>query len=80
MTFADVMLRALVYIGLNGQFAVTGTFDSEFVGAGVAGAPVYATGRVVRETNSMVFLQAQLEQNGEAIFAFSSAMKKITPR
>jgi uncharacterized protein (TIGR00369 family) len=80
MTFADVMLGALVYIGLNGQFAVTVTFNSEFVGAGVAGTPVYATGRVVRETNSMVFLQAQLEQNGQAIFAFSSAMKKITPR
>jgi hypothetical protein len=38
-----------------GQFAVTVTFNSKFVGAGVAGSPVYATGRVVRETTSMVF-------------------------
>lgn len=80
MTFADATLGALIYIGLNGQFAVTVTFNSEFVGSGIAGAPVYATGRVVRETKSMVFLQAQLEQNDQPIFAFSSAMKKITPR
>lgn len=80
MTFADAMLGALVYIGPNDQFAVTVTFNSEFVGAGVAGTPVHATGHVVGQTTSMVFLQAQLEQNGQAIFAFSSAMKKIIPR
>ena len=79
MTFADAMLGALVYLGLNNQFAVTVTFNSEFVGAGVAGVPVYGTGRIVRETNSMVFLQAQLEQDNRPVLAFSSAMKKITP-
>jgi hypothetical protein len=41
--------------------------------------PVCATGRVARETKSMVFLQAQLEQAGQPIFAFSSAMQKLTP-
>lgn len=79
MTFADAMLGALVYLGLNNQFAVTVTFNTEFVGSGAAGAPIYGTGRIVRETKSMVFLQAQLEQNDQPILAFSSAMKKITP-
>ena len=39
MTFADAMLGALVYLGLNNQFAVTVTFNTEFVGTGTTGAP-----------------------------------------
>ena len=80
MSFADAMLGALAFINLNGQFVVTVTFNSEFVGAGTVGMPIYATGRIVRETKSMVFVQAQLEQNEQPILAFSSTMKKITPR
>lgn len=44
------------------------------------GTPIYATGRIVRETKSMVFVQGQLEQNGHPILGFSSAAKKLTPR
>lgn len=63
MSFADTMLRALAYIGLNGQLVVTVTFNCEFVGAGVAGTPIHATGRIVRDTKSMVFVRAELEQS-----------------
>ncbi|MEQ1873723.1 MAG: PaaI family thioesterase [Ilumatobacteraceae bacterium] len=80
MSFADAMLGALVYITSNGQFAVTVTFNCEFVGAGVAGTPIHATGRVVRDTKSMVFVQAELQQNAQPILTFSSVAKKITPR
>ena len=71
MTFADSMLGAIVYNALNGQMTLTVTFNSEFVGAGVTGSPIYATGRVVRETRSMAFVQAQLDQNDQPILAFS---------
>jgi uncharacterized protein (TIGR00369 family) len=81
MTFADAAAGAVTYFGTDGQVsAVTVAFNSEFMGAGVAGTPIYATGRVVRETKSMVFVQGQLEQNGQPILGFSSAAKKLTPR
>ncbi len=80
MTFADFSLFALAHEALKGQHAVTVTFNSELVGAGVAGVPVYAEGRIVRETKSMVFLQGTLEQDGQPIMAFSGTLKKIRPR
>ena len=80
MSFADTMLGALAHLGLNGQLIVTVTFNCEFVGAAVAGTPIHATGRIVRDTKSMVFVQAELEQNAQPILTFSSVAKKITPR
>ncbi|MDX2233113.1 MAG: PaaI family thioesterase [Hyphomonadaceae bacterium] len=80
MTFADFSLFALAHDVLQGQHAVTVTFNSELMGAGVLGAPVYAEGRVLRETKSMVFVQGRLEQNGQPIMAFSGTLKKIRPR
>lgn len=43
-------------------------------------SPIFATGRIVRETKSMVFVQGQLEQNGQTILGYSSVAKKLTPR
>ena len=80
MSFADATLGALLYIELNGQFAVTVTLNSEFVGAGVVGSPINATGRIVRDTKSLAFVHGHLEQDDKPIFMFSSVMKKITPR
>ena len=80
MTFADAMLGALVYSQLDDQYSVTVTFNSEFLGPGAATRPIYASGRVIRETGSMVFVQALLEQDGQPILAFSSTLKKVTPR
>lgn len=77
MTFADFSLFALAHGTLNGQHAVTVTFNSELAGAGVAGAPIYAEGRVMRETRSLVFLQGWLEQNGAPIMTFSGVLKKL---
>ena len=80
MTFADFALFALAHTTLKGPHAVTVTFNCELAGAGVAGSPIYAEGRVVRETKSMVFLQGLLEQNGAPILTFSGVLKKLRPR
>jgi uncharacterized protein (TIGR00369 family) len=77
MTLADFALFALAHDTLQGVHAVTVTFNSELVGAGVAGAPVYADGAVVRDTRSLVFVQGRLEQNGAAIMTFSGVLKKL---
>ena len=79
LTFADAMAGSLVHLTLDGQWAVTVTLNSEFMGAGVSGTLIEATGRVVRATKSMVFVQGHLEQNGQPILAFSSVLKKVTP-
>ncbi len=80
MTFADFALFALAHTTLKGQHAVTVTFNCELAGAGVAGSPIYAEGRVVRETRSMVFMQGILEQDGAPILTFSGVLKKLKPR
>ena len=79
LTFADKMSASLVHLTLDGQFAVTVTLNTEFMGAGVSGALIEGTGRVVRATKSMVFVQGHLEQNGQPILTFSSVLKKVTP-
>ena len=77
VTFADAMAASLVHLTLDGQYAVTVTLNSEFMGAGVSGTLIEAAGRVVRATKSMVFVQGQLEQSGQPILAFSSVLKKV---
>jgi uncharacterized protein (TIGR00369 family) len=79
VTFADAAASGLAHMAADGP-TVTVAFNCEFLGAGVAGAPIYGTGRVARETKSMVFVQGQLDQNEQAILAFSSVAKKLTPR
>ena len=80
MTFADALLGALVYDDLHGQFAVTVTFNSEFLAGGVEGARIDGHGRVLRHTRSMAFAQGVLEQDGGAILGFSGTLKKLAPR
>lgn len=80
MSFADTTIGAILYMMLEGQYAVTVTLNSEFVGAGVVGSTIYASGRIVRDTKSLAFVHGQLDQDDKPIFTFSSVMKKITPR
>jgi uncharacterized protein (TIGR00369 family) len=77
MSFADFALFGLAHEELRGAFAVTVTFNAEFVGAGVAGEIVEAVGRVVKQTKSLVFVQGMLQQGGHPILAFSGTLKKI---
>jgi len=80
MTFADFALFAFAHETLKGQHAVTVTLSCELMGAGAEGSAIYAEGRVVRETRSMVFLQGVLEQDGAPIMSFSGVLKKLKPR
>ena len=80
VAFADSLVGALIYYSGIDQVALTVTLNCEFVGAGVVGVPVYGTGRVVRATKSMVFVQGQLDQSDEPILLFSSVWRKITTR
>ncbi|KAF0181278.1 MAG: thioesterase family protein [Alphaproteobacteria bacterium] len=77
MSFADFALFGLSHEALKGAFAVTVTFNAEFVGAGAPGAMVEAEGRVVKQTKSLVFVQGVLSQGGQPILAFSGTLKKI---
>jgi uncharacterized protein (TIGR00369 family) len=79
LTFADSMAASIVHLTLNGQNSVTVTLNAEFVGVGGPDAPIEATGRVVRASASMVFVQGLLEQSDQPILAFSSALKKTAP-
>jgi acyl-coenzyme A thioesterase PaaI-like protein len=74
------VVGALIYFAGIHQVALSVTLNSEFVGAGALGVPVYGTGRVVRDTKSMVFVQGQLDQEDQPILVFSSVARKITPR
>lgn len=80
VAFADSVVGALIFFAGIDQVALSVTLNTEFVGAGVLGLPVYGTGRVVRETRSMVFVQGQLDQEHQPILMFSSVARKITPR
>lgn len=77
MTFADFSLFAIAHAVLDGQHAVTVTLNCELAGAGTLDGPVYAEGRVARQTKSLVFVQGWLEQNGATIATFSGVLKKI---
>lgn len=80
VAFADSLVGALIYYSGIDQVALTVTLNCEFLGAGVVGVPVYGTGRLVRETKSMVFVHGQLDQSDEPILLFSSVCRKITKR
>jgi acyl-coenzyme A thioesterase 13 len=77
MSFADFALFGLAHEELKGAFAVTVTFNAEFVGAGAPAEIVIAEGRVVKQTRSLVFVQGVLSQGDAPILAFSGTLKKI---
>jgi uncharacterized protein (TIGR00369 family) len=81
MSFADFALFGLAWPVLkDGTHAVTVGFNADFVGAAHAFSPVYARGEVIRNTRSLIFVQARLEQDNKPVLAFSGTLKKITPK
>lgn len=77
MSFADFALFGIAHQVLQDTFAVTVTFNAEFVGAGREGEVIEAHGRVIRATKSLVFVQGTLVQGGDTLLAFSGTLKKI---
>ncbi len=82
MTFADYSLFIFAKPALTNASAVTVTFSSEFVGAGLEGDFVEAEGEIVRETGSLIFTRGTIftrREGGEVVtlLTFSGVLKKL---
>ncbi len=83
MTFADYCLFVFAKPVLEGSMAVTVSFSSEFVGAGLAGDFVQGVGEIVEATGSLVFVRGMIytERDGNEhpviLLNFSGILKKI---
>lgn len=80
MSFADFALFAIAHKALEGAHAVTLTCNSEFVGAGSLDGVVEATGEVIRDTRSVIFVRGVVTQSGRPLLSFSGTLKKIARR
>jgi acyl-coenzyme A thioesterase 13 len=80
MSFADFALFAISYKTLQTTQAVTVTCACEFLSAGSADDSIEATGEVLRETRSLVFVRGLVTQVSRPLLAFSGTLKKIAPR
>ena len=79
MTFADYALFAHTAHVRTGPY-VTVQFESQFIGAGVAGIPLYSRGEIIRTTRDLIFVRGVLTQNEKPILSYSGIIKKVVPR
>ncbi len=79
MSFADFALFAIAKKALGG-FGVTVAFNSEFVSAGQAGELVEATGEIMRDTKSLIFVRGKIFSGDRTIMSFSGIIKKVRGR
>ena len=79
LALADVALFAIPYLqGKAGSgSAVTLDLGMQFLAPGRPGEPCEAVGEVLRETGRLVFVRALIEQQGQAIAAFSGTLRKL---
>ena len=84
MTFADYALFTIALDELSGTHGVTIALNGEFTAAGPAQGLVYASGEVVRETGSMIFIRGTINAddplNGTTLLSFSGIVKKLRKR
>ncbi len=79
MTFADYALFAIAGDILDGP-SVTVSFSSEFISAVGEGNLVEATGEVIRNTRSMVFVRGQIFSGDTILLNFSGVIKRISKK
>jgi uncharacterized protein (TIGR00369 family) len=77
MTFADYSLFILALERLGGINSVTVSMNSEFIGPGVVGDLIEATGEIIHETGKMIFLRGIIRSGDTALLNFSGVLKKI---
>lgn len=77
MTFADFCLFGLAYKALDGGYAVTVTFSSEFVSAAVEGDVIDCRGEVVRAGGSLIFVRGIMTTSRGPVLNFSGVLKKL---
>lgn len=80
MTFADYAMFVIARPAIENVAAVTLTLNSEFISAAAAGEFIEATGEIVRETNSLVFVRGKIFSGERTILTFSGVLKKLRPR
>ncbi|MGK2740172.1 PaaI family thioesterase [Tepidicaulis sp. LMO-SS28] len=79
MTFADYALFAIAKDVTEGP-CVTVSFNSEFVSAGPAGKLIEATGEVVRNTKSLIFVRGEIICEDDTLMTFSGIIKRVGRR
>jgi len=77
MSFADFSLFAIAHKALRDTRAVTVTCNSEFLSAGDSASVIEASGEVLRETRSLIFVRGLVTQASRPVLAFSGTLKKI---
>lgn len=76
MTFADYSLFAIARDHL-GDACVTIAFNSEFVAGAGAGDLIEASGEVVRNTRSLIFVSGKIFCDDRTLMNFSGILKKV---
>ena len=76
MTLADMSLFDIAMRAASIERAVTVTMNAEFVGPGRIGDFIEATGELVKEGGSLLFLRGMISSNGNAIMSFSGTLKR----
>jgi uncharacterized protein (TIGR00369 family) len=80
MTFADFALFVIAHEVLKGSWAVTATFNAEFLGSVQEGALLEGAGEVVKAGRSLVFVRGLVVSGEAPVLSFSAALKKTAPK
>ncbi len=79
MTFIDVILGTVVW-RVTGRPALTVSIKVDFLAPARRGDWVEGTGRVVRETRSLSFVEGALSVAGRPVLTASAVFKTLAPR
>ena len=77
MSFVDMAMFAFISPLLVTQGAVTLSCATDFLGAGIVGQPIDATGEILKETGKMLFVRGLVKQDGVNVASFTGTMRKI---
>ena len=80
MTFADFSLCMAATNHYREESCSTISFSSEFVSAASRGTLIRCLPKVIRKTGSMVFVNGELESNGDVVMTFSAVVKRLRER
>ena len=80
MAFADFALFGIAGPAMAGDFGVTVSFASEFVGPATLGQRIEARGEVTGGGRSLLFVRGLAKADGAPCLSFSGTIKRIRPR
>ena len=77
MSFVDMAMFAFIAPQLENSGAVTLSCATGFLGAGIVGEPIDATGEILKETGKMIFVRGLLKQGDAVVCSFTGTMRKV---